>query len=795
MAGLDPAISPGADHAAETDRRIRSGDDGPGYPRMTMQTPTAPVAAPATPSLAFRRLPAQLIGGWEFGILLFMLALYAVGAWINPGFFGTTDALSAVLRDTARYGVMAVGMTFIIVNKELDLSVGSILGFVATVFSILYSPYHFDLSAGWAMFGAVVAGMLLGLINGFVVTRLAVPAFIATLTMLFIGRGLVLGLTGGKTIAFDTKAAGDAWFFGIGETNRFGFNSQIIIFVAVALIGIVLLGKTTTGLQVYAAGGNAQAAQYAGIDVRWIRMRSYLFSALTATIAGLMNVAQDKGITSQVGQGAELIVIASVIVGGASIAGGRGRVLGACLGAALVVLIDKVLREGLPIIRIVDVDGEKMEIQSVAQLPGGAVQAFLGAILLGAVLIEPWAIKGGGAARVWARLRGREAPPPIDRGETAGGGTQMRGGAAEARGVGRRGLSAFLARRDTAAVLLTIVLWLIGYLLRPDFWGSLDNSFTLLLAFTEIGFVAIGLTFVLANGDVDLSVGSVLAFAGATAAFLMKEMELPPLAAVAIAMAGGTLCGMVNGLVTVRFRLPAFVATLGMFYIARGIGAWLVAGRQLSGFSDDFNVIGRSLFDVLDAVGIAPDGGVALAVAKAMSAQTLVMGVLAVIAAIVLGRTPIGQMVYAVGGNERAARYAGINTGAVRFWSLVFSAVCASAAGVIYVAYLRSFNPSAGVGRELDGISSVIIGGGSIFGGYGTILGALAGAAAITLIRSLLSLQIILPDGSSFVMPQHWMNVLIGLILIGAVVGDIWFRQERILSRLFTRTRATGDSA
>ncbi|MBU3731066.1 MAG: ABC transporter permease, partial [Beijerinckiaceae bacterium] len=126
-------------------------------------------------------------------------------------------------------------------------------------------------------------------------------------------------------------------------------------------------------------------------------------------------------------------------------------------------------------------------------------------------------------------------------------------------------------------------------------------------------------------------------------------------------------------------------------------------------------------------------------------------------------------------------------TKAVRFWSLVFSALCASAAGVIYVAFFRSFNPSAGMLRELDGIAAVIIGGGSIFGGFGTIIGSIAGAAAITLIRSLLSLQIILPDGSSFVMPQHWMNVFIGLILIGAVIGDIWIRQNNILSRWFPR--------
>ena len=554
---------------------------------------------------------------------------------------------------------------------------------------------------------------------------------------------------------------------------------------------MVALAKTRAGYQTYAVGGNAQAAGYAGIATRRVRTRSYLLAALTATLAGLMNVAQDKGITSQVGQGAELIVIAAVIVGGASIAGGRGRVLGACLGAALVVLIDKVLREGVPITHIVDVDGVKMQVQSYAQLPGGAVQAFLGAILLAAVLIEPWAIRGGGAARVWARLRGRAAPPPPDLGEAAIAGTQMRGSAAEARGVAARGLRAFLARRDSAAVLLTVVLWLIGMALRPDFWGSLDNTFTLLLAFTEIALVATGLTFVIANADIDLSVGSVLAFSGAAAAYLMKEMAWAPLPAIALAMLGGTACGVVSGWLTVRFRLPAFVTTLGMFYIARGFAAWLVAGRQLSGFPASFNVIGRNLYDVLDAFGAAPTGGWRLALAQAVSAQTLFMALVALLAGIVLARTTFGQMMYATGGNERAARYAGINTDAVRIWALTFCAACASAAGVIYVAYLRSFNPSAGMGRELDCISAVIIGGGSVFGGYGTVLGALAGAAAITLIRALLSLQVLLPDGQSFVMPQHWMNVLIGLILIGAVVGDIWLRQEQILTRLFKR-RARG---
>jgi ribose transport system permease protein len=461
-------------------------------------------------------------------------------------------------------------------------------------------------------------------------------------------------------------------------------------------------------------------------------------------------------------------------------------VLGACLGAALVVLIDKVLREGVPVTRIVEVAGIRMEVQAYAQLPPGAVPAFLGLLLLAAVLLEPWIMRDRGPQRLWARLTGRPAPPGGSRGEAAIVGVQTRGHAVDAHAGTASALRRFLGRRDAAALLLCVALWLVGFWLRPDFWGGLDNSFAIALAFSEIAILAVGLTFVIGNGDIDLSVGAVLALAAAVAAFAMKELGLDPLVAVLLAMLAGLACGLINGWLTIACGLPSFVATLGMFYMARGVAAWLVAGRQLSGFPESFNLLGRPLADSLAAAGIVLERGTLLFdVARAVSVQTIFVLVVAAIASLVLSRTHWGQMIYAVGGNERAARYAGIDTRRVRLWSLVFSSLCAAMAGVIYAAYLRSFNPAAGLLRELDGIAAVIIGGGSIFGGYGTILGALAGAGAITLIRSILSLQIILPEGGSFVMPQHWMNVFIGLILIAAVVADIWLRQERLLQRLF----------
>ena len=736
-----------------------------------------------------------MFGGWEVGLLAIMAALYLGGLYLNPAFFGSTSALFSVLRDASRYGVMAVGMTFVLVNKELDLSVGSTFGLTATFFGMLFAPSYFDLDVTTA----VVACLALGLVDrpdqrlsrhgagGAGVHRHPHDPLHRPRNHSWPDRRQEYRLRaqGGP----DTPT-----FFRIGEINALGFNNQIIVFVIIAAIGAVALAYTSFGWTTYATGGNEQAARYAGINTRFVRMRSYVLSSLCAVTAGLMNLAQSKDADPAFGLGAELVVIASVIVGGTAIFGGRGRVIGSCLGAILVGLIDKVLREGVPITRIIQVGDEKMEVAAISQLPPGAVPAFLGVILIVAVLIEPWLVRRRILARAWARLRGLPAPVIPDLGGIAMSGAQTRGTTSQSRGLGKRGIVAFFYRRDAAAVMLLVALWLFGFWARPDFWQGLDNSFSMLLAFSEIALLAVGLTFVMANGDIDLSVGSVLALSGATAAVIMKDTSLGPLAAAVIAIGVGVLAGAINGWLTAYVGLPAFIATLGTFYWARGIGSSIVAGTQLNGFPESFNLIGRSLFELLDALGIAPTHGWPLAVAKAVSVQTIFVILVAAVAGVALAYTRFGQKVLAVGGNERAATFAGINTRRVRFTALLISGTCAAFAGVIYDAFYRSFIPTAGQLRELDAISSIIIGGGSIFGGYGTMIGSLAGAGVITLIRQLLSLQIILRDGSSFVLPQQWQNVFIGLILIIAVVGDIWLRQKNILGVWFGGMKA-GEEA
>jgi ribose transport system permease protein len=226
-----------------------------------------------------------------------------------------------------------------------------------------------------------------------------------------------------------------------------------------------------------------------------------------------------------------------------------------------------------------------------------------------------------------------------------------------------------------------------------------------------------------------------------------------------------------------------------MFYIARGVASWIVAGQQLTGWTESYNQIGRKVGDILVYLDLSLVGGLPGEILDVVSVQTIWVAIVAVIAAVILARAHYGYMVYATGGNRRAAGYAGIDTGRVRFKALMFSALCAAMAGCINIAYFRSFNPVAGQFRELDAIAAVIIGGGSIFRGFGTIIGSLAGAAVITLIRALLQLNIITASGATYSLPQHWVNSFVGGILIVAVLIDIWVRQGGLIERLRPRRR------
>jgi ribose/xylose/arabinose/galactoside ABC-type transport system permease subunit len=299
----------------------------------------------------------------------------------------------------------------------------------------------------------------------------------------------------------------------------------------------------------------------------------------------------------------------------------------------------------------------------------------------------------------------------------------------------------------TLAGLLTlcVVLWAA----TPHFL-TVSNLLNVLEQTALNAVVAVGMTFVIISGGIDLSVGSVLALAGICLA-LALEAGAPAPVAVVMALAVGGACGLVNGLLITLGRLPPFIATLGMMSVARGVALMLAEGRPISGFSEGFRAIAT------ERVLIIP-------------APVVITIAIYAVAHFVLTRTVFGRTTYAIGGNEEAARLSGVQ---VRFHKTAVYGVAgltSAAAAVVLTARLNSAQPTAGTMYELDAIAATVIGGSSLLGGEGTVTGTLIGALIMGVLRNGLNLL----NVSSFLQ-----QVVIGVVIIGAVLVDMSLKRRR----------------
>jgi ribose/xylose/arabinose/galactoside ABC-type transport system permease subunit len=271
-------------------------------------------------------------------------------------------------------------------------------------------------------------------------------------------------------------------------------------------------------------------------------------------------------------------------------------------------------------------------------------------------------------------------------------------------------------------------------------------------------------TFVLVSGGLDLSVGSVFVVGAMTVAlFLEKGTSIP--VAIVLAVAFGGAAGLVNGLLVNYVRIPAFIATLGMLYVARGLMTFATKGRPIAPLPDSFGLIGQGDFFTVPYL-------------------VIYAVIIAAIAHIALEYTPFGSSVRAVGGNREAAKNAGIEVRRVSVAVYILSGLSAALAGVLISARLGSGQPSVGVGLELQVISAVIIGGTSLFGGIGSIGGTALGAfvlSALTYGLILLRVDPVLE------------NVLIGTIIIVAVALD-QFRRARMFRTIMRRPAQRGSA-
>jgi rhamnose transport system permease protein len=266
--------------------------------------------------------------------VLLVLAL-AVLAMQSDRFF-TVDNLLNQGRLMAEVGLVALAMTFVIVSAGIDLSVGSILGMVAILLGVFWQKLGLPLPV--AMVLGVLVGGVAGLVNGIIVTRFRVPPLIATLATLALYRGLAEGISQARSV----RGYPD-WFFVLGQGEVLGVPTQLWIFLACAVVAAIVLGMSTFGRATYASGANAVAARFSGIPVDRTILLIYTASGLISGLAAVIFVSRVSTTRSDMGTGLELDVITAVVLGGTSIFGGRGTIIGTLLGLVLM----QALKNGL----------------------------------------------------------------------------------------------------------------------------------------------------------------------------------------------------------------------------------------------------------------------------------------------------------------------------------------------------------------------------------------------------------------------------------------------------------------
>ncbi|MFI0846874.1 ABC transporter permease [Mesorhizobium sp. IMUNJ 23232] len=265
------------------------------------------------------------------GLLAVILLGSLIMAFMSP-VFATVRNIENVLQSATIIAVVAIGQTFVILVAGIDLSVASVL-VLASVLSVGLVNFY-----GWspemAIIAAIGAGMLIGLINGLAVTKLKIPALIATLATMTIGRGVAFIFSGGTNIAPVPKI-----FVELQAGRIFGIPTVILLTLALAIVAQIVLSRTKFGRSVYATGGNPLAARLAGINTERVIILCFVISGFMAAVAGLLITARFEAGAATAAQGMELAVIAAVVIGGVSLFGGEGNMGGMLLGVILLGLV------------------------------------------------------------------------------------------------------------------------------------------------------------------------------------------------------------------------------------------------------------------------------------------------------------------------------------------------------------------------------------------------------------------------------------------------------------------------
>jgi erythritol transport system permease protein len=296
---------------------------------------------------------AVLLQGRAFFALIAIIIVFSA---LSPNYFSVNNLLQ-MSAHVAVFAILALGMLMVILNGGIDLSVGSTVGISGIIAGALMQGVDIP-ALGIKLFPSVwvvlvialASGALVGAVNGLLISRFKVAPFVATLGMLYVVRGAALLITGGLTYPSLQGQAnlGNTGFNYLGFNRVFGVPIGVLIMLVLAIVASVLLNRTVFGRWLYASGGNARAAELSGIPVKRVQIRAYVISGVCAAMAGVIIASELTSANPTAGETFELTAIAAVVIGGASLMGGRGTVRGTLLGAFVIGF----LSDGLVIIGV-----------------------------------------------------------------------------------------------------------------------------------------------------------------------------------------------------------------------------------------------------------------------------------------------------------------------------------------------------------------------------------------------------------------------------------------------------------
>ncbi|MEF2553493.1 ABC transporter permease [Aurantimonas sp. A2-1-M11] len=285
-----------------------------------------------------------------------LIAIVVTFSMLSPHYFSTNNFL-IMSSHVAIYGLLAVGMLLVILTGGIDLSVGSTLGLCGVVAGALMQGMPFE-TFGFTAYPPVwvvviltcAVGALIGAVNGVLIAFFKVPAFVATLGLLYVARGIALLMTNGLTYnnLGGREVLGNTGFAWLGFERLFGVPVGVLVLAAVAIVCSLILSRTAFGRWIYSTGGNARAAELSGVPIRSVTVSVYVISGICAAIAGLVLSSQLTSAGPTAGTTYELTAIAAVVIGGAALTGGRGNIRGTMLGAFVIGF----LSDGLVIIGV-----------------------------------------------------------------------------------------------------------------------------------------------------------------------------------------------------------------------------------------------------------------------------------------------------------------------------------------------------------------------------------------------------------------------------------------------------------